>query len=184
MCSEVERVFQRNQVNCPGHLSVLSDDLRFNRVTSQVSWIPSQGLLRPIRVKKPLSGDHFHISCLSVGAAAKLNFSRRLPDHNNGEEFIFLTLQSYPVCADENTRSRRCPALYMAPMTCWDRPMDFVVSMNFRATLEGSNLAWMLKSLTINDLDQWSPTLGLLMFLDCNSKKPSPPPLLARISGS
>ena len=33
-------------------------------------------------------------------------------------------------------------------------------------------------------LEQWSPTLGVQMFLDCNSQKPSPPPLLARISGS
>ena len=33
-------------------------------------------------------------------------------------------------------------------------------------------------------LHQWSPTLGLRMFLDYNSQKPSPPPLLARISGS
>ena len=33
-------------------------------------------------------------------------------------------------------------------------------------------------------VDQRSPTLGLQMFLDCNSQKPSPPPLLARISGS
>ena len=33
-------------------------------------------------------------------------------------------------------------------------------------------------------LQQCSPTLGLQMFLDYNSQKPSPPPLLARISGS
>ena len=31
---------------------------------------------------------------------------------------------------------------------------------------------------------QWSPTLGLQMFLDYNSQQPSPPHLLARISGS
>ena len=35
-----------------------------------------------------------------------------------------------------------------------------------------------------SSLGQWSPTLGLQMFLDYNSQKPSPPPLLARISGS
>ena len=33
-------------------------------------------------------------------------------------------------------------------------------------------------------LQQWSPTLDLQMFLDYNSQKRSPPPLLARISGS
>ena len=33
-------------------------------------------------------------------------------------------------------------------------------------------------------VEQWSPTLGLQMFLDYNSQKPSPSPLLARISGS
>ena len=33
-------------------------------------------------------------------------------------------------------------------------------------------------------LEQWSPTLGFQMFLDFNSQKPSPPLLLARISGS
>ena len=33
-------------------------------------------------------------------------------------------------------------------------------------------------------LDQWSPTLGLQMFLDYTSQKLSQPPLLTRISGS
>ena len=33
-------------------------------------------------------------------------------------------------------------------------------------------------------VDHWSPTLGLQVFLDYNSQKPSPPALLARISGS
>ena len=36
----------------------------------------------------------------------------------------------------------------------------------------------------VDSLKQWSPTLGLHMFLDYNSQKPTPPPLLARISGS
>ena len=34
-----------------------------------------------------------------------------------------------------------------------------------------------------SSLEKWSPTLGLQMFLDYNSQKPSPP-LMARISGS
>ena len=33
-------------------------------------------------------------------------------------------------------------------------------------------------------VEQWSPTLGLQMFLDYNSQKPTPPPLLARNSVS
>ena len=37
---------------------------------------------------------------------------------------------------------------------------------------------------SVNAIGQGSPTLGLQMFLDYNSRKPSPPPLLARISGS
>ena len=37
---------------------------------------------------------------------------------------------------------------------------------------------------TLYPLGQWSPTLGLQMFLDYNSQKPTPPPLLARISGN
>ena len=42
----------------------------------------------------------------------------------------------------------------------------------------------MLTYKALNGLGQWCQTVALQMFLDFNSQKPSPPPLLARISGS
>ena len=59
-------------------------------------------------------------------------------------------------------------------MAVWESPPDREMPSGLREEWAGR----------LDPLKQRSPTLGLQMFLDYNSQKPSPPLLVARISGS
>ena len=162
-----------------------TDDF-FPLLDSLLPPFPGCSLRETVNECGPLQIEH---SCFNLQGFLLHNHCAIIPDTRGGIEPFVL-----PMYIEYWTALLSAPSVHyqtsFQERACWYYKLQCVELVAYLCVSKVPHCWGTIRACTTHSpaarhaVAPWSPTLGLQIFLGYNSQKPSPPPLLARISGS